>query len=321
MKIKYIIYIVVIALTLALAGCSEPGGNSPGSEYMPDMAHSIAYEANYYTYYYNNTWGSEDEYYKYAQPRLPVKGTVARAGNTTGQSSITAIAHTAAGSVPYYYGDTDAERERAIAEIIDNPYPITEAGLARGKELYNVFCGICHGEKGDGAGYLVRDPSPGDLGGKYPVQPANLLQDEFITASNGRYYHALMHGKNLMGAYKDKLSSEERWQVIHYVRSLHAKEKGLTYNQMENTLNSIDRPAGVIAAVSTDHHDHGAGHSHDHEHGDDGEHTHHGEDAHDHNDHEKEHSEGDHGGDHGDHHDEHHENHEGDHDHDEDKKN
>ena len=29
-----------------------------------------------------------------------------------------------------------------------------------------------------------------------------------------------MHGKGVMGSYKDKLSFEERWQVIHYLRSL-----------------------------------------------------------------------------------------------------
>ena len=31
--------------------------------------------------------------------------------------------------------------------------PVTDAVLARGKELYDVNCAHCHGEKGDGAGY------------------------------------------------------------------------------------------------------------------------------------------------------------------------
>src|SRR5262245_60693122 len=34
------------------------------------------------------------------------------------------------------------------------PHPAaTAATLARGKELYDVNCAHCHGEKGDGAGY------------------------------------------------------------------------------------------------------------------------------------------------------------------------
>lgn len=217
-----------------LFACQQPGKDITGSEYMPDMAHSIAYEANYYNYYYQNTWGTEDEYYEYAKPKLPVAGTIARGSGD--------------GNKVYHYGDSDAERTRATAELISNPYPITDNGLTDAKELYNVYCGICHGEKGDGAGYLVRD------GSAYPVQPANFLLDEFLAASNGRYYHAMMYGKNLMGAYKDKLSYEERWQVIHYIRSLQAKELKLTYNQEVNTLNDIDVPAG-IAVVVEEHHD------------------------------------------------------------------
>ncbi len=228
-------YISAVVLTLCLfTACQQPGKNSTGSEYMPDMAHSVAYEANYYSYYYHNTWGTEDEYYKMAGPRKPVKGTIARSKAGTGKAN----------ALNYAYGNTEEERARAIAQLVDNPYAITDKGLAQGKELYNVMCGICHGEKGDGLGYLVRDD-----GGKYPSAPANFLLEEHVNASNGRYYHAIMHGKNVMGSYKDKLSYEERWNVIHYIRSLQAKELKLEYNQMANSLNAVDRPAGDMAAL------------------------------------------------------------------------
>ncbi len=271
----------LLVMFLTLQSCQQPTGNSTGSEYMPDMAHSIAYESNYYNYYYNNTWGSQDEYYKYAQPRLPVAGTIARGGSNPDADQKV---------VPYYYGNTEEERTRATNELIKSPVKITDAGLKQGKELYNTFCGICHGEKADGAGYLVRDD-----GGKYPVQPAILNSDEFKAASNGRYYHAIMHGKNLMGAYKGKINFEERWHVIHYIRSLHAKEDGKVYNQFENTLNSYDEPAGEIALVShddmhdahqsVDHHegDHHDGDHHDQDHSDEYHEGH--DDDHGHEDH------------------------------------
>ena len=291
--IKTYTFTLLVAMMFLLASCSQPGGDSTGSEFMPDMAHSIAYEANYYNYYYNNTWGTREEYHQFAQPRLPIKGTVSR------RSSSTISVSSATDNTPYYYGDTDDERARATAELINNPHPITEAGLATGKNLYNINCAICHGAKGDGNGYLVRDD-----GGVYPVQPAILTNDEFVTSSNGRYYHSIMYGKNLMGAYKDKLSYGERWEVIHYIRSLQAKSKGLTYNQMENTLNSVDRPAGKIKQVAEVNHSHdveahgaeghGADHGeagnhkvelkeefHDHE-GHEGGHHHSGEEHHDH---------------------------------------
>ncbi len=249
-------FLVLIVGAFGLQSCQQAGVNNAGSEYMPDMGHSVAYEANYYNYYYYNTWGTEDEYYKYAQPGLPVKGTVPRRSNGNG------FTIPVQGSVPYYYGDTEPERERAMAELVNNPFPITEAGLEEGKELYNVFCATCHGDKGDGNGYLVRDD-----GGVYPVQPANFLLEEHVNASNGRYYHSIMYGKNMMGSYADKISYEERWSVIHYIRSLQAKELKLTYNQEENTLNAIDQPAGKdYLASNMDGHGVDIEHKDDHHH-------------------------------------------------------
>jgi mono/diheme cytochrome c family protein len=281
MNIKKYIFLGVVAIMLSLQSCQQAGGNSTGSEYMPDMGHSVAYEANYYNYYYHNTWGSEDEYYEFSKPKLPVNGTVPRRANGNGFNL------PSQGSVPYYYADTEEERTRAMAEIIDNPLPITEAGLAEGKELYNIFCATCHGDKADGNGYLVRD------GGAYPAQPANFLLEEHVNASNGRYYHSIMHGKNVMGGYSDKISYEERWNVIHYIRSLQAKELKLTYSQLENTLNTVDRPAGanyMAAAVEShsiemEHED-----NHDHMEGD----LHEGHDVHS-DGHEEGHDEGDEG--------------------------
>ena len=242
---KNIILIFGSILLLGVMSCQQAGKNSTGSEYMPDMGHSVAYEANTYGYYWFNRWGSEEAYYNFASPRKPVPGTIARgavgsAGNQTGLSSPGAKAYPANGSVPYYYVDTPEDRVRATSEIIKNPFPITEKGLAKGKELYTINCAICHGDKGDGAGYLVRDD------GKYPAQPANFLKDEFITSSNGRYYHSIMYGLNVMGGYSDKLSYSERWEVIHYIRSLQAASKNLVYTEKANTLNTIDVP-GVLA--------------------------------------------------------------------------
>ena len=231
--------------------CQQPGKNSTGSEYFSDMGHSVAYEANYFSYYYYNTWGSKDDYHKMAQPRVPVTGTIARgyAGDMAPSDSYSSneMAHSPNGSVPYYYENTEEERTRAMSEIINNPFHITDDGLAEGKELYDIYCGICHGDKGDGGGYLARED-----GGKLPVVPANLLLDEFVAASNGRYYHAIMYGKNMMGNYDGKLSYEERWQVIHYIRSLQASNAGLEYNQYANTLNTIDVPAGDIVVEDTE---------------------------------------------------------------------
>ncbi|MBK9734389.1 MAG: cytochrome c [Saprospiraceae bacterium] len=243
MNIKYQISAFFIGLmVMFMYSCQSAKGNQTGSEYMPDMAHSVAYEANSYGFYSFNRWGTKNDLHAMVQPRNPINGTIARgyAGTLHEGRGIT---YKQNGSVPYYYSDTEEERTRATSEIIKNPYPITKAGLESGKVLYNINCGICHGEKGDGNGYLVRED-----GGKYPAQPANFMLDTFINSSNGRYYHSVMYGRNVMGGYSDKLSYEERWNVIHYIRSLQADSKKLVYNETSNTLNKVDVPYAVLDA-------------------------------------------------------------------------
>lgn len=303
--------IIILLAAAMLYACSPADGNFTGSEYMPDMGHSVAQEANVFSYYYFNTWDSASvvKLKELARPGLPVEGTVPRgyAGvgladnmsdrmevmNTLrGVNSVNGIPVPVNGSVPFYYGPSEEERTRAIAEIIDNPYPITAKGLAEGQNLYNIYCGICHGGAGDGLGYLVAD---NNKNAAYPAAPANFLLDEHLNASNGRYYYAIMYGKNVMGSYKDKLSYEERWQVIHYIRSLQAKEKKLKYTEEANTLNPafgipVSRMSQIAEAESTDEATHeGEGHEETHDEGAGHE---------DNGEQQSDHSDGNHGGDH-----------------------
>ncbi|MEO5907050.1 MAG: cytochrome c [Saprospiraceae bacterium] len=257
---KYIIAFSVLGCLALLQACSPSEGNRRGHEFMPDMVHPTGYEANLYDYYFYNRWGTEEEYKKYTMPRYSVPGTVAR-GEISVANAADANARMMAmesfdgmeegsmaiapnGSVPYYYADTEPERSRAMREITKNPFPITDAGLEQGKNLYSIYCGVCHGEKGDGQGFLVRDgdPAKGITAGVYPAAPANLVLDTFVYATSGRIYHAIMHCKNVMGPYADKLSYRERWEVIHYIRSLQAQSKKLLYSSASNTFNTEATP-------------------------------------------------------------------------------
>jgi len=289
---------LILALVVAivvLESCGRAGVNETGTEFMPDMSHSVAYEANVYNYYYLNTWDDESvlKLKELSNPRKPVPGTIARGyvgaasgGNMSqnmallnGTYNNNAIKTPPNGSVPYGYADTDAGRASAIANILSNPYPITEEGLARGKELYIVNCGICHGEKGAADGYLARDGSP------YPAAPANFLTAAFRDTSDGAYYHAIMHGKNVMGGYADKLSYEERWQVIHYIRSQQASEFGYDYTPV--AASSYTAPKLELPSIFSEGH---GGHD-DHGHGDT--HDGHGDGDHDHDGHDHDHDHGD----------------------------
>ncbi|MCP9235473.1 cytochrome c [Lewinella sp. JB7] len=248
---------VSLAFAVIVTACSDAEENFPGSEYMPDMAHSIAVEANTYNYYYYNTWNDRSTIPlgELVYPKYTVSGTVPRGyagsyspgmrppaqlddaesmrGSIVDGDHLNAMAIPTNGHVPYYYEDTPEGREAAIADNMANPFPITDEGMIRGGNLYNIFCAICHGEAGNGLGYIYDlDKNPQ---AKYPAAPASFLRPEFLEASNMRYYHAIMYGYNVMGAYADKMNYEERWQVIHYIRSIQAKENGTEYNQELNT--------------------------------------------------------------------------------------
>ncbi len=289
---RYTIQFSILACVTLFTACSPSKGDRTGHEFMPDMVHTIGYEANLYDYYSYNRWGTEAEYKKFASPRMSVDGTVARgqiavANADNDMDRVMAMASfdglengtfsiVPNGSVPYYYSDTEDERTRATQEITRNPFPITEKGLAHGKDLYNIYCGICHGEKADGLGYLVReeDPVKGIVAGIYPAAPANFLLDTFVNSSVGRLYHGVMYGKNVMGSYADKLSYVERWEVIHYIRSLQAKAKKATYSADENTFNTeaitwadFEKAMSQHMEANTDAHDQN-GHemdAHDHD--------------------------------------------------------
>ena len=235
--------------------CSPAGKNKTGHEYMPDMYHPVSYESNLYSAYWANHWnGSEDgqtfTVAQLSQPRGKVNGTVPR-GYTgvyytdgsaldivRGKNAPNAIAAQVNGEAPFTYVNTEDERLKCEKEMVNNPFPITKSGLDRAKGLYEIYCGVCHGVKGDGQGVLVTVPDA-----KYPAAPKNFLGDDMIGSGNGRYYFGIIYGKNVMGGYADKLSFEERWEVIHYIRALQAKSKNLEYNETANSLSNVEKPA------------------------------------------------------------------------------
>lgn len=186
-----------------LAGCtSDP--DSPGLEYMPDMYRSPAIEAyvdyGQDPYYFGDSTAKAQR--STMSARLPVEGTIPFANN----------ADDAAYSFPYPYPRTEAGYEQAGREL-HSPIPMTEATVAQGKEIYDVFCIHCHGAKGQGDGTVVNK-------GDYPPPPAfdgNQLKD----LPEGKMYHSISYGRNIaMGAHASQLSQKQRWLLIQYVKYL-----------------------------------------------------------------------------------------------------
>jgi len=177
----------VIVLYSFFVGC-KASGNFPGREYMPDMAHSKAYEP------YSSNPNFEDG----MSARLPVPGTVAR------------------GFIPYTVANTNDGYEQAGGTIL-SPFSYQEHAevLEDGKYLYNIYCTVCHGEKGEADGTIVKN-------GKYPPPPSYFRAD-ILELPEGKMFHSLTYGKNLMGSYASQLTQEERWKIVSYIKQVQAE--------------------------------------------------------------------------------------------------
>jgi hypothetical protein len=111
-------------------------------------------------------------------------------------------------------------QEYSIPETnFKNPLPYNEIVLERGKSLFYRFCVPCHNSTGKGDGPVVTEvPLQPDEEG-FP-KPADLTSERAKNLSDGRLFHILSAGQNLMFSYHDKLSDFDKWCVIHYIRKL-----------------------------------------------------------------------------------------------------
>lgn len=108
---------------------------------------------------------------------------------------------------PYRYAQADTAQAQSE---LQNPLPRTGEVLGRGQRVYMTYCVVCHGPKGDGQGYIVP---------KFPMPPA-LYSDKVRNWPDGRIFHVITRGQNLMPSYASQILPEDRWAAIHYVRAL-----------------------------------------------------------------------------------------------------
>ena len=206
---------VLLLTTTGMVSCFE--SSKPNYQYMPNMYEPVGYE----------TYGEYEIFPGEQEAMLPVEGAIPR------------------GWQPYDYPNTTEGLELAKAEL-KNPIPVTEESLAAGKKLYDIYCAVCHGVKGDGQGILVQ---------REKILGIPSYDDAGRNISEGGVYHVQMFGLNAMGSYASQTNELERWQITQHVMNLKATLKGeplMTPQTMKTTVTEEEVTTEMVT-TETEH--------------------------------------------------------------------
>ena len=101
------------------------------------------------------------------------------------------------------------------------PLPLTHSDLERGRERFDIMCSPCHGRVGDGDGMIVR---------RGFRRPPSYHTDRLREMSPGHYFDVITNGFGGMGDFSDRLSVEDRWRIIGYIRALQLSQAAVVAN-------------------------------------------------------------------------------------------
>jgi mono/diheme cytochrome c family protein len=106
--------------------------------------------------------------------------------------------------------------QREVAARRPNPLPSTEATVAAGRRHFQTFCVPCHGPEAKGG-------VTGPVATKFIPTPDLTNAELQKQRTDGYWHHYILAGGAVMPGYAEALSSEEAWQIVHYLRTLAAK--------------------------------------------------------------------------------------------------
>jgi mono/diheme cytochrome c family protein len=114
----------------------------------------------------------------------------------------------AGGIIVYSLSDWSAP---AKAKAMPNPISATPQAIGAGMSIYMDRCQNCHGEDGNGKGERAE---------KLSVAPADFTDAHAMsTQTDGELFWKISEGHRPMPAFEKKLSEEERWQLVDYIRT------------------------------------------------------------------------------------------------------
>jgi len=196
MRYAYYTLAFLVVLLISVMGFRGLRSAMPPIEVFPDMDRQAKYKPQ-----------AESKFFADARADRPIPaGTVPRGRSVEADPSFLR-----ADDFHYAGKAVDGSFARGF------PMPVNEALIHRGQNRYMIYCAPCHGALGDGNGItkaygMLVTPSYHD--------------DRLRNMAEGEIFNTITYGKNTMYPYADKLSPDDRWAVISYVRSLQRARQG-----------------------------------------------------------------------------------------------
>ena len=207
-----------------LASCGA-GGEDQGTEYAPNMYHSVAYEPyTQITDWDAGRWLTSIDY-----PKHPDYDSTGHAeffnSNLFNPNRMNmrepapnTVRRNAQGWLPYRLpNDSTGLR---LSNRLRNPLDSSAQVIAEGKALYEMYCDHCHGAKGAADGKVASGVTvDGKEKGMY-AGVANLTGAAYKNITEGHIFHVITYGKGLMWPHGSQISPEDRWKIAKYVKTL-----------------------------------------------------------------------------------------------------
>lgn len=91
------------------------------------------------------------------------------------------------------------------------PLSIGKAEMARGREMYEVYCSVCHGHVGMGNGMIVQ---------RGYRRPPSLHDERLRSSPVGHFFDVMTNGSGVMPSYRTMIGPRDRWKIVAYIRAL-----------------------------------------------------------------------------------------------------
>lgn len=177
---------LLVSISVLVSSCKD--NLNPNYQYFPNMYESVAYETYAESDAFKSPTGLQGK-----EGQLLPNGVIKR------------------GFVPYEYTNDNVGYESSKLNS-KSPLDSTAIDSEKAKELFEIYCAICHGVLGNGKGKLVE---------REKILGVPNYKDRVIT--EGSVFHVLTYGINSMGSYANQLNTQERWMVANYVMQLKNK--------------------------------------------------------------------------------------------------